>query len=312
MHIEMTRFDGKHRLLGPADRALHHRGAARGDHPAPRGQWLPRLQPAPLHARGRRHEADRPRAARVQEARPIPRASSIPGKMIAWDDPDFDFDSGRAWLFDRPQDARAPPDAGAGPPRPSGRDQLQPRALQRRSARRCRAKGHEVDALNLYDEEFQPVMSRDERLELPRRAGQPHARAQALCRPAAWPPTSTGLRPPGVELRLSRPSSRAIFDRIFLPGVSFVLEGGDGPDKGKLMPKHEEHQEGRLRHLLWRRSLPHLDHGRPAAPPGHALGLGHLRHADAPDLPGALRHEQCHAGAARSFIAKVKRVIGRW
>lgn len=29
-----------------------------------------------------------------------PKGVLNPGKMIAWDDPDFDFDSGRAWLFD--------------------------------------------------------------------------------------------------------------------------------------------------------------------------------------------------------------------
>jgi FAD/FMN-containing dehydrogenase len=29
-----------------------------------------------------------------------PKGILNPGKMIAWDDPDFDFDSGRAWLFD--------------------------------------------------------------------------------------------------------------------------------------------------------------------------------------------------------------------
>ena len=29
---------------------------------------------------------------------------------------------------------------------------------------------------------------------------------------------------------------KGYFDRVFMPGVSFVLEGGDGPDKGKLKP----------------------------------------------------------------------------
>ncbi len=28
-----------------------------------------------------------------------PKGILNPGKMIAWDDPDFDFDSGRTWLF---------------------------------------------------------------------------------------------------------------------------------------------------------------------------------------------------------------------
>ena len=29
-----------------------------------------------------------------------PKGILNPGKMIAWDDPNFDFDSGRAWLFE--------------------------------------------------------------------------------------------------------------------------------------------------------------------------------------------------------------------
>jgi hypothetical protein len=29
-----------------------------------------------------------------------PKGILNPGKMIAWDDPNFDFNSGRAWLFD--------------------------------------------------------------------------------------------------------------------------------------------------------------------------------------------------------------------
>ena len=28
-----------------------------------------------------------------------PKGLLNPGKMIAWDDPDYDFDSGRLWLF---------------------------------------------------------------------------------------------------------------------------------------------------------------------------------------------------------------------
>ncbi len=53
-------------LLGAADRALHDRGAARRDRQDPRGERLPDLQPAPLHAGGRRHEAHRRGAARLQ------------------------------------------------------------------------------------------------------------------------------------------------------------------------------------------------------------------------------------------------------
>lgn len=98
-----------------------------------------------------------------------------------------------------------------------------------------RAKGDEVDALNLYDDEFQAVMSRQERLEY-----------------HDVPGNLTALTKPYVD-RLRAADKlvfvhpvwnygypailKGFFDRIFLPGVSFVLVGGDGQaDKGKLVP----------------------------------------------------------------------------
>lgn len=95
-------------------------------------------------------------------------------------------------------------------------------------------KGHEVDALNLYDEGFDAVLSREERLNY-----------------HDVPGNLTDLTRPYVE-RLRNTDAlvfvhpvwnygypailKGYFDRIFLPGVSFVLEGGDGNDKGKLKP----------------------------------------------------------------------------
>ena len=124
------------RVLRPADRALHQRGAARGDHRAARGQWLPRLQPAPLHAGGRRHEEDRPRAARVQAA----------GRSQGHAQPRQDDRLGRSRISTStaaaPGCSRAsrrsePPDAGDGAARPSGRDKLQPRRCTTPFWRRC-------------------------------------------------------------------------------------------------------------------------------------------------------------------------------
>ena len=65
-HLEFVRFDGKVTCFGAAAGALHHRGAARRDHAHPRGHGRADLQPAPLHAGGRRHEADRRGPARLQ------------------------------------------------------------------------------------------------------------------------------------------------------------------------------------------------------------------------------------------------------
>jgi NAD(P)H dehydrogenase (quinone) len=96
------------------------------------------------------------------------------------------------------------------------------------------ANGHQVDALNLYDEEFQAVLSRAERLAY-----------------HDVPGNLTPLTKPYVD-RLMQTDAlvfvhpvwnygypailKGYFDRIFLPGVSFILEGGDGNDKGKLRP----------------------------------------------------------------------------
>jgi FAD/FMN-containing dehydrogenase len=43
-------------------------------------------------------KTDRKQLAFKREA--DPKGMLNPGKMVAWDDPDFDFDAGRAWLFD--------------------------------------------------------------------------------------------------------------------------------------------------------------------------------------------------------------------
>ena len=95
-------------------------------------------------------------------------------------------------------------------------------ALQRR--------GHEVDALNLYDEEFQAAMSREERLNY-----------------HDVPGNLTALTKPYVDRIMATEAMvfvhpvwnygypailKGYFDRIFLPGVSFVMDGGG--DRGKL------------------------------------------------------------------------------
>lgn len=92
--------------------------------------------------------------------------------------------------------------------------------------------GHAVDALNLYDEDFSAVLSREERLGY-----------------HDVPGNLTPLTKPYVD-RLRAAEALVIvhpvwnygypailkgyFDRIFLPGVSFTMEGGG--DRGKLKP----------------------------------------------------------------------------
>jgi NAD(P)H dehydrogenase (quinone) len=94
--------------------------------------------------------------------------------------------------------------------------------------------GHEVDALDLYAEGFDAVLSREERLHY-------HDVPENLT-PAVLPYVER-LRAADALVfvhpvwNYGYPAIlKGYFDRIFLPGVSFVLVGGEGPDKGKLVP----------------------------------------------------------------------------
>jgi putative NADPH-quinone reductase len=108
------------------------------------------------------------------------------------------------------------------------------RALYTATVETLKAGGHEVDGMNLYDEGFDAVMSREERLNY-----------------HDVPGNLTNLTKPYVDRVRAADAIvfvhpvwnygypailKGFFDRIFLPGVSFVLVGGDGPDKGKLIP----------------------------------------------------------------------------
>ncbi|WP_338722759.1 NAD(P)H-dependent oxidoreductase [Devosia sp. XK-2] len=92
--------------------------------------------------------------------------------------------------------------------------------------------GHGVDALNLYDEDFPAVLSREERLgyhdvpgnltELTRPYVDRLTAAEALV--FVHPVWNYGY--PAIL--------KGYFDRIFLPGVTFTMQGGG--DRGKLVP----------------------------------------------------------------------------
>jgi NAD(P)H dehydrogenase (quinone) len=97
-----------------------------------------------------------------------------------------------------------------------------------------RARGHDVDPVDLYAEDFNPVMDRQGRLqyhdvpdnitpELKPYVDRLRA-AEALV--LVYPIWNYGF--PAIL--------KGYFDRVFMPGVSFVLEGGSSPDKGTLKP----------------------------------------------------------------------------
>jgi len=108
------------------------------------------------------------------------------------------------------------------------------RALFNAACEALRAKGDEVDALNLYDDAFRAAMTRQERLDYHDVPGnltpeiKPYVDRLRACDKIVFVHPVWNYGYPAIL--------KGYFDRIFLPGVSFVLEGGDEADKGKLVP----------------------------------------------------------------------------
>ncbi len=99
MHIEMTRFDGRVVFSGlpivryTTEERLEEIIRLHEDN----GCLVFNPHRYTLEEGGMK-KTDRAQLEFKREADPTGLLN--PGKMIAWDDPDFDFDSGRAWLFD--------------------------------------------------------------------------------------------------------------------------------------------------------------------------------------------------------------------
>ena len=107
------------------------------------------------------------------------------------------------------------------------------RALFNAACEALTARGHTVDAMNLYDEDFQAVMSREERLNYHDIPGnltpdvKPYVDRVRAAEAAVFVHPVWNYGYPAIL--------KGFFDRIFLPGVSFILVGGNGTDKGKLV-----------------------------------------------------------------------------
>ena len=99
------------------------------------------------------------------------------------------------------------------------------RSLFENAVEALREAGHEVDALNLYDEGFAAVMSRDERLQYHDVPGN--------LTPEVAPYVDRLRAAEGIVFihpvwNYGYPAIlKGFFDRIFVPGVSFVLENGN-------------------------------------------------------------------------------------
>lgn len=98
MHIEMTRFDGKIVFSGLP--LVRYQSEARLEEiirvHEENGCLVFNPHRYTLEEGGMK-KTDRAQLAFKQEA--DPKGLLNPGKMIAWDDPEFDFESGRVWLF---------------------------------------------------------------------------------------------------------------------------------------------------------------------------------------------------------------------
>jgi NAD(P)H dehydrogenase (quinone) len=97
-----------------------------------------------------------------------------------------------------------------------------------------RANGHEPDLVDLYAENFSPVLTREGRLG--------YHNVPDNITPELKPYVDRLMAAEGLVIvhpvwNYGFPAIlKGYFDRVFMPGVSFVLVGGDGPDKGKLKP----------------------------------------------------------------------------
>ncbi len=98
MHVEMTRFDGQ--VVFSALPIVRYRDEARLEEIIALHEDNGCLVFNPHRytlEEGGMKQTDRAQLAFKREA--DPKGLLNPGKMIAWDDPDFDFESGRVWLF---------------------------------------------------------------------------------------------------------------------------------------------------------------------------------------------------------------------
>jgi putative NADPH-quinone reductase len=95
------------------------------------------------------------------------------------------------------------------------------------------ARGHAVDAMSLYDEGFEAVLSREERLgyhEVPENltpAVKPYVDRLRAAEAIVFVHPVWNYGYPAIL--------KGFFDRIYLPGVSFAMEGGSATDKGRLV-----------------------------------------------------------------------------
>lgn len=173
-----------------------------------------------------------------------------------------------------------------------------------------KAKGHQVDLVDLYAENFNPVLSREDRLKY---HDVPDNITPDLKPYVDRLMTAEGLVVVHPVWNYGFPAIlKGYFDKVFMPGVSFVLVGGDGPDKGKLVPN--------LKHIKkvafvtsyggdrWRTFIMGDPPRRMAKRWGWVTFGGWLP----PTYLALYDMNNVSPDRLKGFIEKVKQVIGKW
>jgi NAD(P)H dehydrogenase (quinone) len=184
------------------------------------------------------------------------------------------------------------------------------RALCNAVVEALQSKGHRVDLVDLYAEGFDPVLSREDRLKY---HDVPNNITPDLKPYVDRLMAAEGLIVVHPVWNYGFPAIlKGYFDKVFMPGVSFVLVGGDGPDKGKLVPN--------LKHIKkvafvtsyggdrWRTFIMGDPPRRMAKRWGWVTFGGWLP----PTYLALYDMNNVSPDQLKGFIEKVKRVIGRW
>lgn len=173
-----------------------------------------------------------------------------------------------------------------------------------------KSKGHEVDLVDLYAENFNPVLSREDRLKY-------HDVPDNIT-PDLKPYVDRLMAAEGIVVvhpvwNYGFPAIlKGYFDKVFMPGVSFVLVGGNETDKGKLVPN--------LKHIKkvafvtsyggdrWRTFVMGDPPRRMARRWGWVTFGGWLP----PTYLALYDMNNVSPDQLKGFIEKVRRVIGKW
>ena len=184
------------------------------------------------------------------------------------------------------------------------------RALRDAVIETLQANGHEVDLVDLHAEEFDPVLSRADRI-----------------RYHDVPGNITPAIQPYVDRLMSTEAIVFVFpvwnygfpailkgylDRVFLPGVAFVLEGGDDPEHGTLRPNLTHIRKAAFVTSYGGDRWRTMAMGDPPRRVARRWGWATFRGMRPPDYLAFYDMNKATPERLAAFIRKVKRHFARW